>query len=151
MSGDVQAMPRPLAADYAETIAAEVRAVEQLLRTDYDVVGDDDDRAEYYALVNQAGVDVDVLAERDGDVFHVYLDGMLDVDIYRKLRDRAGDDVAWIVRLLRTCGGPHCHVEADSASGEVVEVRVWWGSERATVEVFAPQFCARLDDLAVLQ
>ena len=140
------------ARDYALLIKTEIVALDTLLECWSDIAG----IPEYDANIDETTLDEikDALIalelewpDDDGaDIVGDYLNGTcLDMGIWRKVGDTYGTNR---IEILRTCGGPRCDILRDGDDGGIVEIRVYCGSDSATLRVNAGTLAEYLDTMA---
>jgi hypothetical protein len=125
---------------YAETIAAELVALDDVLQGPPD---DEAAAATYRAALDQLEWSHDT---DPADALMGYLnETCLDVSIRRDIR---GSDYEATIELLRTCGGPRCDIRRDTYDGAALTVEVFYGSDQATRRIYLPTLAEALDQLA---
>jgi hypothetical protein len=123
------------AQQYAETIANELRQLDDVLR--------DPDGAlltELFGDYNEEDLTsgMDVLAQ--------YLNQYAcDLSVRR---DTRGADYGSTIEITRTIGGPGCWVRRDTEDGATIEVVAAWGSSRGHVTLWLYTLAGWLDELA---
>ncbi len=134
MKGNIMNTQKNDAQQYAETIAEELRQLNDAL----------------------AGPDSPALTALFGDydeeelfsemsVLSEYLNRYaLDLSVRR---DTRGPDYGCTIEVTRTIGGPGCWIRRDTADGDTVEVLAVWGWDRATVLLSLGNVAAWLDEL----
>lgn len=141
------------AKDYALLIKAEVVALDTLLECWGDIVGISNEEKEELAedTLGEVNGACSVLGiewpDDDGaDIVGDYLNNTcLDVEVWRKVGDTYGTNR---VEILRTCGGPRCDILRDGNDGDIVEIRVYSGSDSHTLRVNAATLADYLDEMA---
>ena len=141
------------AKDYALLIKAEVVALDTLLECWGDIVGISNEEKEELAedTLGEVNGACSVLGiewpDDDGaDIVGDYLNNTcLDVEVWRKVGDTYGTNR---VEILRTCGGPRCDILREGNDGDIVEIRVYSGSDSHTLRVNAATLADYLDEMA---
>jgi hypothetical protein len=118
------------AAEYAATIAEEVRRLDAALGGDADALAtftEGNDDGEPFGMVE-------------------YLNGWA-----LEFRVARYDDGETLAEVLRTYGGPGCRLYRESNNGNIVRVEAYSaGDPVAVLDVWAPNVAAALDELAAL-
>lgn len=121
------------AQEYAETIAREVRDLEEVL-------SGGEGAAE--ALVR---LEMNDREDAEGQWFGLWLnETALDVSVRVDVR---GLDKGATVIVLRTVGGPRCEITWDSHDASNVEVLAWWASDFGRVRLTVPNLVAAFEEL----
>jgi len=118
---------------YAETIAGEVRDLDQALSG-----GEGADEA-------LARLEMNDREEAEGQWFGLWLnETALDVSVRVDVR---GIDRGATIIVLRTAGGPRCEITWDSHDASNVEVLSWWASDFGRVRLTVPNLAASFEEL----
>jgi len=121
------------AQEYAETIAREVRDLEEVL-------SGGEGAAE--ALVR---LEMNDREDAEGQWFGLWLnETALDVSVRVDVR---GLDKGATIIVLRTVGGPRCEITWDSHDSSNVEVLAWWASDFGRVRLTVPNLVAAFEEL----
>jgi len=121
------------AQEYAETIAREVRDLEEVL-------SGGEEAAE--ALVR---LEMNDREDAEGQWFGLWLnETALDVSVRVDVR---GLDKGATIIVLRTVGGPRCEITWDSHDSSNVEVLAWWASDFGRVRLTVPNLVAAFGEL----
>lgn len=121
------------AQEYAETIAREVRDLEEVL-------SGGEGAAE--ALVR---LEMNDREDAEGQWFGLWLnETALDVSVRVDVR---GPGNGATIIVLRTVGGPRCEITWDSNDASNVEVLAWWASDFGRVRLTVPNLVAAFEEL----
>ena len=122
------------ASEYAEVIAAEVRELEAALQVIYEGYGRDEVSADFDGTTFTDPMDL---------VAHYVNFVALSVeDVSARTYGENAYEARRSVEVLRTYGGPSAYVDFDGNG--TATVRVYWGSDRGRVTVYAPGVDAEL-------
>ena len=127
------------ARDYSRAIARELDALEFILTTAGDLdPATAEDIAAAYAELEQ---------ENTNNHYEAPLtwlnESCLDLKVLR-----TDDRKQTRVKILITCGGPHCEITRDSNDGQVIAITTYFGSDQATIRNTYPNLSAYLDEIA---
>lgn len=138
--------PVNTAQEYADTIAAEIRALETALdgpgrSWDPENPAEDDDQdAEYRAALTalEYAYDID-----PADIFATYVnETVLEVIHWNSTTEETRTE--W----LRTYGGPGCRIYFETGQNYAEVVSTWAGDNTARVEVYVPTLASQVNEIA---